>query len=95
MNVQTNGWTKCESTHLIGRIHYIGDIANNKTTASTSYATQVVVGTATSQVSDILASSGRVITRTDLNAAGTVTAVIPFENHTMLVCIVLRWIRQY
>jgi len=83
---QRNSWTKCPGTITVGRIHYIVDSANNKTSTSTSYEAQVTFinsngDLATSSVSDILASGSHIITRADVNAAGTVTHVD--EGHTM------------
>ena len=59
---------------MLGRVHYFVDSANNKTSTSTDFVQRVTFmknGTeVTSDASDILAS---VLTRTDVNAAGTVT----------------------
>lgn len=65
---------------MVGRIYYIIDSANNKTITSTSYSQQVTlfnsVGSkVTSDVSDIIAAGSHILTRTDVNAAGTVTYV--------------------
>lgn len=62
---------------MIGRVHYFVDAANNKTSTSTDFAQQVTFsqnGTrVTSDVTNILASGSQILTRTDVNAAGTVT----------------------
>ena len=62
---------------MIGRVHYFVDSANNKTSTSTDFAQQVTFsqnGTrVTSDVTNILASGSQILTRTDVNAAGTVT----------------------
>jgi hypothetical protein len=67
-------WTKCRDTVILGRVHYFVDRANNKTSTSTDFAHRVTFLSngheVTSDASDILAS---VLTRTDVNAAGTVT----------------------
>lgn len=72
-----NSWTKCLGTALIGRIYYVVDSANNKTVTSTSYAEQATwdsgFGRVSLDVSDVLASGHQVLTRKDVNTAGTVT----------------------
>jgi hypothetical protein len=76
---QRNSWTKCRSIVTIGRVNYLVNAANNMTSTSTSYATQVTFTSygskVTSDVRDILANGSHVIARTDVNAAGTVTYV--------------------
>lgn len=66
-------------TAIIGRIHYIVDRANNKTITSTSYAEQVTFSTkgykVTMPVSEIIGNGSQILTRTDVNAQGTVTYV--------------------
>ena len=88
-----NSWTRCPGTVMIGRIHYIVDSVNNKTSTSTSYAAQVTFeadgSKVTSDVRDILANQSNIITRTDVNAAGTVTHVD--NGHTVYVLIVAMW----
>jgi hypothetical protein len=64
---------------LIGRVHYLIDSANNKTITSTSYAERVEykLGAAykVSHGSDLAASGVQILTRTDVDSAGTVTYV--------------------
>jgi hypothetical protein len=75
-------WTKCQDTVMLGRVHYFVDRVNNKTSTSTDLAHQVTFlsngSQVTSDASDILAS---ILTRTDVNAAGTVT--FTHGTHTM------------
>jgi len=67
-------WTKCQDTVILGRVHYFVDRVSNKTSTSTDLAHQVTFVSngreVTSDASDILAN---LLTRTDVNAAGTVT----------------------
>lgn len=79
MTSNLHSWSKCMGTAIIGRIHYIVDRANNKTITSTSYAEQVTFSTkgykVTMPVSDIVGNGSQILTRTDVNAQGTVTYV--------------------
>jgi hypothetical protein len=72
-----NSWTKCHDTVMIGRVHYFVDSANNSTSTSTEYAQQVTYASnhtwVTAGGSDIAAGGSRILTRTDVNEAGTVT----------------------
>jgi hypothetical protein len=65
------------ATAVVGRIVYIVDNSTNATRTSTSYSAQVTFrasGTlVTSAVSDIVANGSQILTREDVNAAGTVT----------------------
>lgn len=65
---------------VIGQVYYLVDNGTNITSMSTSYASQVtfeISGTmVTSAVSDIVANGSDILTRTDVNAGGTVTTVI-------------------
>lgn len=80
-----NSWTRCPGVTVVGRVHYIIDSANNKTSTSTSYLKQVTYESdgveMTTDVSDILANNSPIIARTDVNAAGTVTYLD--GTHTM------------
>jgi hypothetical protein len=73
-------WQQCQTmaTVVVGRIVYIVDNNTNATKTSTSYSAQVTFranGTlVTSAVSDIIANGSQILTRKDVNAAGTVTA---------------------
>lgn len=62
---------------MLGRVHYFVDSANNKTSTSTDFVQRVTFrknGTVvTSDASDIISGGSHVLTRTDVNAAGTVT----------------------
>ena len=64
---------------MIGRVHYFVDSANNKTSTSTDYSQRVTFiqnrTEVTSDVSDVLSGGSYVLTRTDVNAAGTVTYI--------------------
>ena len=77
MTQNRNSWTKCPGTVMIGRVHYFVDSANNKTSTSTDYSQRVTFiqnrTEVTSDVSAILSGGSYVLTRTDVNAAGTVT----------------------
>lgn len=77
MTQNRNSWTKCLGTVMIGRVHYFVDAANNKTSTSTDYSQRVTFiqnrTEVTSDVSNILSGGSNVLTRTDVNAAGTVT----------------------
>jgi hypothetical protein len=79
MAVYYNSWTKCLGTALIGRVHYLIDSVNNKTVTSTSYAERVEyrLGAAyeVSHGSDLAASGVGILTRKDVNSAGSVTHV--------------------
>lgn len=70
-------WSKCLGTAIIGRVHYLVDPASNRTITSTSYAEDLTFIShgmkVTSLVSDILARQSEILTRTDVNAAVTVT----------------------
>lgn len=72
---------------MVGQIQYIVDEATNKTITTTSYADVVTFtsnGTLmTSAVSDLVANGSKILVRTDVNAAGTVT--VGGENWTMCV----------
>lgn len=76
MSQQCNSWTKCQGTVMIGRVHYLVNPVDNKTSTSTDYSQRVTFtnnGTrVTSDVTDILSSGPQILTRTDVNAAGTV-----------------------
>jgi hypothetical protein len=67
---------------VVGHIVYIVDNSTNVTTTSTSYSAQVtfvVSGTLIkSAVSDIVANGSQILTREDVNSAGTVT--VSFDN---------------
>lgn len=82
-------WQKCqtEANAVVGQIQYIVDEATNKTITTTSYADVVTFtsnGTLmTSAVSDLVANGSKILVRTDVNAAGTVT--VGGENWTMCV----------
>lgn len=58
----------------------IVDDNTNITTASTSYLAQVTFTSngalVTSEVSEIIANGSQILTRTDVNAAGTVTMAV-------------------
>ena len=75
-------WTRCQTkaTNVVGKVVLIVDDSTNITTTSTSYLDQVTFtsnGTlVTSDVSDILANGSQILTRTDVNAAGTVTVAV-------------------
>lgn len=75
-------WQKCQTmaTAVVGQVMLIVDGNTNMTTTTTSYLAQVTFtsnGTiVTSDVTDILANGSHVLTRTDVNAAGTVTVAI-------------------
>lgn len=75
----SNSWTKCLDMVKIGRIHYIVDAANNKTMTSTSFSEQVSFTSkgysVTLPATDLVANKSRIITRTDVDAHGTVTFV--------------------
>jgi hypothetical protein len=77
MTQNRNSWTKCQGTVMLGRVHYFVDSANNKTSTSTDFVQRVTFmknGTkVTSDASDIISGGSHVLTRTDVNAAGTVT----------------------
>lgn len=68
------------ATAVVGQVMLIVDGNTNMTTTSTSYLSQVTFtsnGTiVTSDVTDILANGSHILTRTDVNAAGTVTVAI-------------------
>lgn len=74
-------WSKCQDTLIVGRIHYVVDSGNNKTSTSTSYSEYVTFfepyprAWVTSAVSDLLVNGSHILTRTDVNEAGTVTHV--------------------
>jgi N-acetylmuramoyl-L-alanine amidase CwlA len=79
-------WTKCAGTTYVGIIHVVIDKATNKTITSTSsykeeYTYFLKDQTYTAALSDLV-SNGRalVLTRTDVNAAGTVTQVVTGEG---------------
>lgn len=75
-------WTRCQTkaTNVVGKVVLIVDDSKNITTTSTSYLDRVTFtsnGTlVTSDVSDILANGSQILTRTDVNAAGTVTVAV-------------------
>jgi hypothetical protein len=75
-------WTKCAGTTYVGVIHVVIDKATNKTITSTSsykeeYTYFLKDQTYTAALSDLVSNGGAlVLTRTDVNAAGTVTQVI-------------------
>ena len=79
MTVNKRSWSKCLGTAVIGRIHYIVDRAHNKTVTSTSYEEQVTFETGnkkvTMPVTDLIANGSQILTRTDVNAQGSVTHV--------------------
>ncbi|KAM0717838.1 hypothetical protein Q7P37_006170 [Cladosporium fusiforme] len=81
-------WARCQpattALAVIGRIHHIVDTDTNLTTISTSYAAQATFEyngkMVTSAVSDIVAERSKIMNRTDVNAAGTVTALWSFSR---------------
>jgi hypothetical protein len=66
------------ATAVVGDVVYIVDNSTNATRTSTRYAAEVTFrasGTlVTSAVSDVAANGSQILTREDVNAAGTVTA---------------------
>ena len=64
---------------MIGRIYYTIDRANNKTITSTSYAAQVTFTSSGSEVTspgtDLVGKGSQVLTRTDVDASGSVLYV--------------------
>lgn len=68
------------ATAVVGQVQLIVDGKTNMTTTTTSYLSQVTFtsnGTIlTSDVTDILANGSHILTRADVNAAGTVTVAI-------------------
>lgn len=75
-------WTKCAGTTYVGIVHVVIDKATNKTITSTSsykeeYTYFLKDRSYTTALSDLVSNGGALIlTRTDVNAAGTVTQVI-------------------
>jgi hypothetical protein len=75
-------WTRCQGTTYVGLVHVVIDKATNQTITSTSnYADQVTYldkngRTYIAALSDLATSGASILTRTDVNAAGTVTAIV-------------------
>jgi hypothetical protein len=75
-------WTRCQGTTYVGLVHVVIDKATNKTITSTSnYKDQVTYldkngRTSIAALIDLASNGASILTRTDVNAAGTVTAVV-------------------
>lgn len=76
MTQKAASWSKCQGTVIIGRIHFTVDRANNTTITRTSYEAQLTFTSngsrVTSAATDLIANQSQVLTRTDIDANGTV-----------------------